>query len=221
MLEILIVENEVDLARHWAKHLTESGYKVVGICGSAPEAIDLARHLQPDVILLDIMLDGLLDGYDAAAQLRGSADSKVIFMSAHTDLEAHMRAASVSPGALYIEKPFKPSSLVDAIEQSREINGDMGFTTDHDLLVRLETKLDGVTSQLSEARGLLSTKADSSRVEKLEKQLDEIQAKALVTKADVSQVEKLQKVVDGINLKVAAATGAVVVLEFLLRYLWK
>jgi polyhydroxyalkanoate synthesis regulator phasin len=111
------------------------------------------------------------------------------------------------------------------------------WSRDHDLLVRLDTKLDGLSSHFLDVRRMLNSKADAARVEKLERQIEEIQTKAIAAKADAvrveklelvaslkadaARVEKLENIVSAINNKIYIATGALSAIQVGIHLLWK
>lgn len=67
---ILVVDDEIIIARDLESRLRHMGYHVVGIASSASEAIDLAGEFLPDLVMMDIVLKGDMDGIDAAAEIR-------------------------------------------------------------------------------------------------------------------------------------------------------
>ncbi len=79
------------------------------------EAISLAKDRSPDMILMDIMLAGSLDGIDAAKQIRAKFGIPVIFLTAYTDEKTLERAKEVEPAG-YILKPFKERELCTTID---------------------------------------------------------------------------------------------------------
>jgi CheY-like chemotaxis protein len=74
------------------------------------EAIQKALTLRPDVVLMDIRLQGDMDGVEAAQQIQASAAIPVVFMTAYVDEDTHQRLRATSPwGCLY--KPFTPHQV--------------------------------------------------------------------------------------------------------------
>ena len=70
---ILIVEHEWIIARAVQKTLENAGYSVMGVASSAREALSLVDRQRPDLVLVDVVLDGETDGIDLAHQLRSRA----------------------------------------------------------------------------------------------------------------------------------------------------
>jgi diguanylate cyclase (GGDEF)-like protein/PAS domain S-box-containing protein len=112
---ILIVEDEKIIALDLQRRLERFGYSVVGMASDGQEAINLARERGPDIILMDIMLAGAMDGIEAAKQIRAQLGIPVIFLTAYTDEKTLERAKEVEPFG-YILKPFKERELYTTID---------------------------------------------------------------------------------------------------------
>ena len=112
---ILIVEDEKIIALDLQRRLERFGYSVVGMASDGLEAINIARERTPDIILMDIMLAGSMDGIEAAKQIRAQLGIPVIFLTAYTDEKTLERAKEVEPFG-YILKPFKERELYTTID---------------------------------------------------------------------------------------------------------
>jgi signal transduction histidine kinase len=112
---IMIVEDERVLALDLAETLDELGYTVAGMASRGDEAIELARRLDPQLILMDVRLEGDLDGIATAETIRDEHDVPVVFLTAHADDDTLHRATS-SDAAAYLVKPFKAPDLRCVIE---------------------------------------------------------------------------------------------------------
>jgi two-component system, sensor histidine kinase and response regulator len=112
---IMIVEDERILALDLAETLDELGYTVAGLASRGEEAIELARQLHPQLILMDVRLAGEIDGITAAETIRDEHDIPVVFLTAHADGDTLRRATSTDASA-YLVKPFKPPDLRCVIE---------------------------------------------------------------------------------------------------------
>jgi len=112
---IMIVEDERILALDLAETLDELGYTVAGTASRGDEAIDLARRLHPQLILMDVRLDGDVDGITAAETIRDEHDVPVVFLTAHADDDT-LHRATTSDAAAYLVKPFKAPDLRCVIE---------------------------------------------------------------------------------------------------------
>src|SRR5262245_31583460 len=115
---ILIVEDENIVAKDLQNTLTNLGYNVVGVLSTGEEALRVAKGLNPDLILMDIMLTkGFIDGVEAAHRLKYELDVPVIFITAYSD-EGTLGRAKVTDAYGYILKPFNVRELQIAIEMA-------------------------------------------------------------------------------------------------------
>jgi diguanylate cyclase (GGDEF)-like protein/PAS domain S-box-containing protein len=114
---ILIVEDEGVIALELRDRLADMGYEIVGPVPSGQEAIDHARELVPDVVLMDIILAGRMDGIEASEIIKNSLDIPVIFLTAHADERTLQRAKATGPFG-YILKPFNERELQVSIEMA-------------------------------------------------------------------------------------------------------
>ncbi len=112
---ILIVEDQGVTAKHLALSLRQLGYDPIGIASSGEEAIELAKSRRPDLILMDIMLAGELNGIEAAEEIQASVKAPVIFLSAYSNEWVVNRAKTIEPFG-YLLKPFRPEELRTTIE---------------------------------------------------------------------------------------------------------
>lgn len=112
---IMIVEDEKIIAIDLQRRLERFGYQVVGMAGEGSEAVRMALELEPDIVLMDIMLAGEMDGVEAARTIREVKDIPFIFLTAYTDEKTIERAKEVQPYG-YILKPFKERELYTTID---------------------------------------------------------------------------------------------------------
>ncbi|GMW00417.1 MAG: hypothetical protein AMXMBFR84_15540 [Candidatus Hydrogenedentota bacterium] len=112
---ILIVDDEIIIARELETRLRGMGYEVCAVAGSGVEAIQLADMLNPDLVLMDIVLKGDLDGIEAASEIKIRRQVPVIYVTAYTDDKTLERAKVTEPFA-YIVKPFSERELRANIE---------------------------------------------------------------------------------------------------------
>ncbi len=114
-IKILIVEDEIIVAKHIEDSLLSLGYSVTGISSSGEEAVEHAGHFRPDVVLMDIMLGGGTDGISAAELIRKRYNIPIIFLTAYSNENTIHRAKTVKPYG-YILKPFEETDLFTSIE---------------------------------------------------------------------------------------------------------
>ena len=112
---LLIVEDEGIVALNIQTRLEGLGYNVVASVSSGEEAIQVAGETRPDLILMDIKLDGKVDGIEAAAEIRRLFQLPVVYLTAYTNDDTLNRAKLTEPYG-YILKPFEARDLCTTIE---------------------------------------------------------------------------------------------------------
>jgi PAS domain S-box-containing protein/putative nucleotidyltransferase with HDIG domain len=113
---ILVVEDEAIVALGIQSNLERLGYEVAGRAGTGHEALALAEAARPDLVLMDVMLEGGgMDGIDTALELRERFNLPVVYLSAVTDEKTLDRAKRSGPFG-YITKPFRDHELALTIE---------------------------------------------------------------------------------------------------------
>lgn len=113
--QILIVEDDVMIAAILQGRLKKMGYDAPITAVSGEEALTKVIEFQPAMVLMDIVLQGKMDGIEAAQCIRSQFDIPVIFLTSHTDKETLERASLTEPFG-YIVKPFEEGELRAAIE---------------------------------------------------------------------------------------------------------
>jgi PAS domain S-box-containing protein len=112
---ILIVEDEFIEAMSFEQSLKSFGYEVVGIVSTGEEALENVAHHKPDLILLDIILKGELDGIETAVKIKEDFDIPIVYITAHPEESTVNRAKLTSPYG-YIIKPVNQTDLRNIIE---------------------------------------------------------------------------------------------------------
>jgi PAS domain S-box-containing protein len=115
--QVLIVEDENIIAEDLKHSLQNLGYDVSGVASSGREAIEKADEVQPDVVLMDIMLKGDMDGVEAANHISRAYEIPVVYLTAHADDQTFHRAKITEPYG-YIIKPYEERELQIAIEMA-------------------------------------------------------------------------------------------------------
>lgn len=131
---ILIVDDEVIIARMLELMLTDMGYSIAAQAHSGEEALEKAAETLPDLALMDINLPGKMDGIETAAHLQRIHDVPIVYLSAHCSDTILERAKITAPFG-YVMKPIKEKELYAAIEialykhqleeRSREMNDEL------------------------------------------------------------------------------------------------
>jgi PAS domain S-box-containing protein len=114
---ILIVEDSFIVAFHLQKTLESEGYHVLGIESSGEAALALVEKQRPGLVLMDIMLNGTLDGIETARTIKSKYNLPVIFITALTDKETIQRAKITEPYG-YLTKPFEDREIFTVVEMA-------------------------------------------------------------------------------------------------------
>ena len=117
--KILVVEDEAITSLELTRMLKRWGFEVVGDVVSGQEALDMARDLKPDLIIMDIHLKGDMSGVDAAKEISKIYDVPIIFLTAHGNQAIISKAKEVKP-VHYIIKPYRENELRFAVESGLE-----------------------------------------------------------------------------------------------------
>jgi len=112
---ILVVEDEIIVSKDIQNSLKKLGYTIVGSAASGEKAIEVAQAEKPDLILMDIMLKGEMNGIEAAEKIKETMNIPIIFLTAYAEDSTLSKAKLVEPYG-YILKPFKEIDLKTAIE---------------------------------------------------------------------------------------------------------
>lgn len=112
---VLIVEDEPITALDERKILEDLGFDVIGVAADGADALVRAERERPDIVLMDIMLKGEMDGIEAAHRLQTEIDAPVVFVTAYGEQQLVERALEAAPYG-YLLKPFSREALWSAIE---------------------------------------------------------------------------------------------------------
>ncbi len=115
MARILVVEDESIVALDIQHRLHKLGYEVPTLVASGEEALEEVTASPPDLVLMDVMLAGSLDGVETAEIIRNQYNVPVVFLTAYSD-DSTLQRAKVSGPLGYILKPFKEKELHSTIE---------------------------------------------------------------------------------------------------------
>ncbi len=150
-VRIVLADDEAIIRMDLKEMLTSLGYVVVGEAGDGRSAVNLARELRPDLVIMDIQMPDL-DGIDAAQELSAESIAPVLLLTAYSQQELIQRARTAPAVVGYLVKPYRESDLAPAIEvalarhrEFRTIQGEL-----HDIHESLETR-----KVVERAKGLL------------------------------------------------------------------
>ena len=114
---ILIAEDEFMLTMLFEHILNQNGYEDLHFVKTGDDAIKKARELDPSLILMDIFLEGSMDGIDAVRKIRDFSMAPVIYVTGNSDYLTNSRAMDTGPSS-YIVKPIDPEDLMELIREN-------------------------------------------------------------------------------------------------------
>ncbi len=114
-INILVVEDDPNVSIVLSARLESLGYRICGTAETGFEAISGVFRHHPDLVTMDIILKGTMNGIEAAAKIAEQSDVPIIFMTCLSDREVFERAIRTSPYG-YITKPYEINELRSAIE---------------------------------------------------------------------------------------------------------
>ncbi|MDH5705761.1 MAG: PAS domain S-box protein [Candidatus Aminicenantes bacterium] len=115
--QVLIAEDERIVAEDIKMKLEHVGYNVAGIASSGEESVQKAEKLHPDLALMDIVLEGKMDGIEAAGIIQSRLNIPVVYLTAYSDKKTLSRAKVTEPFG-FIIKPFETKDLFTTIEMA-------------------------------------------------------------------------------------------------------
>jgi two-component system cell cycle sensor histidine kinase/response regulator CckA len=115
MTSIMVVEDERVVAKNIEETLRLMGYDVLGSYANGADCLRRASERRPDLVLMDVRIQGEVDGIQTAKLLRSRFDVPVVFLTAYADDETLKRACETEPHG-YIVKPFRASDLRAGVE---------------------------------------------------------------------------------------------------------
>lgn len=148
-LKILIVENEVLVAKHLSYYLGQQKYQVLGIARTGEKALELVKDENPDIILMDIDLDGELDGIQTAIIIHETTVIPIIYLTDSKDERTFNRASETLP-ATFLTKPFKDLDVRNAIEMAFKSLSLLSDTKGKDINISDEPDAQGQNKDIHE-----------------------------------------------------------------------
>jgi CheY-like chemotaxis protein len=115
MANVLVVEDSKLLSNIIQSSLKNLGHEVSAAVSTGEDAIKMSGYKEPDLVLMDIVLEGEMDGIKAASQIRSQFNIPVIYLTGHVDKKFLERAKITEPFS-YLIKPFRDNELHAAIE---------------------------------------------------------------------------------------------------------
>ncbi len=115
VIKILAVEDEELHADLLRMHLDKLDYQLIALLDDAKDVLSVIRATKPDVVLMDIVLNGVMNGIELASRINEVADVPVIYLTSHRDMETFQAAKKTFPES-YLTKPYDTFQLQSAIE---------------------------------------------------------------------------------------------------------
>ncbi len=112
---VLIAEDEAIIGMHLKSALTGLGYEVIGVVNNAADAVRRCGESRPDIILMDIVMPGTMDGIEAAREIMNAYDIPVVYLTGNADMATVARARETNPYG-YIIKPVNAQHLFSTID---------------------------------------------------------------------------------------------------------
>ena len=112
---ILVVEDEGVVASDIERCLEDGGFEVTGVAASADDAVEEASKVRPDLVLMDIRIQGSRDGIETGHILHQQFGVPILYLTAHGDRDTIERAKKTEPFG-FLLKPFKPAELTSAVQ---------------------------------------------------------------------------------------------------------
>jgi len=113
----MIVEDEVIIAMHLQNLLEAQGHEVIDHALSGEEALEMLKNNDPDLVFMDIILAGAMDGVETTKQINENFSLPVVYLTANTDVITIDRAKKTAPSG-FLTKPFDEASIRSTIEIS-------------------------------------------------------------------------------------------------------
>lgn len=115
----MIVEDELIIQMVTKQVLQEAGFSVCAVSATGEEAVDLVKETTPDIILMDIKLEGELDGVDTMKKIREFSNVPVIYVTGNSDAYHKKRAAETNMFAFLV----KPVDFIELINEIKKCCG--------------------------------------------------------------------------------------------------
>ena len=207
-VRIMIVEDEPSAAAALHDLLETMGYSVCAQASTGQEALDLAEARRPDLILMDIVLPGPMDGIEAASRIREKLKIPIVFNTAYDERERLERAKLVEPFG-YLVKPYQARDVRSTIEMGlykarmdeQRLQAEAALRQAHD---ELEKRVEERTAELTEANVNLLREIDERK--RYEEQL-QLAASVFENTIEGIIITDQQGTIESVNAAFTAITG--------------
>lgn len=165
MPKIMIVDDDVITVTELIEALRSSRYEIGGTAESGDEAVKMAKKTHPDLVLMDIVMPGKIDGIEAAKQIRTDLNIPVIFLTGYSEEEYIERAKSARSYG-YLLKPFNHAQVSSAIEIALYNFGlESSLKEAHDKLEKVvEERTADLEKTYNQMRALINASSDAAQL---------------------------------------------------------
>lgn len=118
---VVIVEDDMILSMVAERVVEALGFKVIAKATSGEQAIEKIKEYQPDVLLMDIFLEGSIDGIETVSRIRSFSNVPVIYVSGNSDKD-HMARAKKTGYVDFLSKPISQSKIIQPMEKAIQIS---------------------------------------------------------------------------------------------------
>ena len=119
---VVIVEDDMLLSLVESRIIEKLGYTVIGKAQSGEQAIDMARQLKPDVIVMDMSLKGKMTGLEASEEIRRFSETPIIFLSGSAESDL-IKSTKKLGNADYLVKPIKADDMLNPLKKAVKRKG--------------------------------------------------------------------------------------------------
>jgi DNA-binding NarL/FixJ family response regulator len=115
----IIVEDNLILSVLYQNYLKQKVFKTLGEVRDGESAVGLVKKYSPDIVIMDIMLEGSIDGVEAAERIRSFSEVPILFITGNSDYRYKQRAAAI-PNSGFMVKPISEEKLSAAVDEMLE-----------------------------------------------------------------------------------------------------
>ncbi|HON88920.1 MAG TPA: response regulator [Spirochaetia bacterium] len=120
-MTFVIIEDEYLIALHMQRCLESAGHICLGIEAEGDKGIRLVQEKEPEIIILDILLAGMMSGIDVAKEIRKFSKAMIVFTTGYTSCEMLSKLESISESVVF-PKPVSLNKLINYIEKLKQNN---------------------------------------------------------------------------------------------------
>lgn len=162
-LRVLVADDDFLVSREITRAVESAGFKIIGTASNGKEVVEMARSLQPDVIIMDIKMPEL-DGIQASGQIQESSPTPVVVLTAY---ESHhlLERASLSGVGAYLVKPPKPAEIERAVTIAMARHNDLvELRRLNKAIISQKEELEKALDEIKTLRGIIPICANCKKI---------------------------------------------------------